>query len=217
MSHCPRCRTSGGEITGLEIDALDFACCEIDITQQLICVTGQEPYLGPPETKTSVRTIEAPAVTMAELARHIKRHPPVEVEIWDRTDPDKRKHHRRTARLIFTTIGGRPIHRATWAHIWAPAARAAGIPKGAGLHCLRDYFATLLIHSGASVKRVQLALGHSTPTITLNEYVGEWPGTDRQTRSIVDAALGSVPGCALTQDWKGKYAARWPVCCLFQR
>jgi hypothetical protein len=28
-------------------------------------------------------------------------------------------------------------------------------------------------HSGASVKRVQLALGHATPTITLNTYVGE--------------------------------------------
>jgi integrase len=69
----------------------------------------------------------------------------------------------------------------------------ASIPKGTGLHSLRHYFATLLIHSGASVKRVQLALGHSTPTITLNTYVGEWPDTDRQTRSIVDTALGSVP------------------------
>jgi integrase len=132
-------------------------------------------------------------VTLAALARHIETYPPVEVEIWDRTDPDKRKHHRRVARLIFTTIDGRPIHRATWALIWAPAARKAGIPKGTGLHSLRHYFATLLIHSGASVKRVQLALGHSTPTITLNTYVGEWPDTDRQTRSIVDAALGSVP------------------------
>jgi integrase len=132
-------------------------------------------------------------VTIAALARHTELYPPVEVEIWDRTDPDRRKHHRRIARLIFTTIDGRPIHRATWAQIWAPAARNAGIPKGTGLHSLRHYFATLLIHSGASVKRVQLALGHSTPTITLNTYVGEWPDTDRQTRIIVDSALGDVP------------------------
>jgi hypothetical protein len=40
---------------------------------------------------------------------------------------------------------------------------------------------------------VQLALGHSTPMITLNTYVGEWPDTDEQTRSIVDSALGDVP------------------------
>ena len=91
----------------------------------------------------------------------------------------------------------------TWALIWAPAARKAGIPKDTGLHCLRHYFGTLLIHSGASVKRVQLALGHSTSTITLNTYVGEWPDTDRQTRSIVDAALGSVPRmCSDTRSRK---------------
>jgi hypothetical protein len=35
--------------------------------------------------------------------------------------------------------------------------------------------------------------GHSTPTITLNTYVWEWPDTDRQTRAIVDSALGHVP------------------------
>lgn len=187
------CGLRGAEITGLEIDALDFANFEIDVTQQLVCVTGQEPYLGPPKTKTSARTVEAPAVTMTALARHIELYPPVEVEIWDRTNPDRRKHHRRIARLVFTTIDGRPIYRGTWAQIWAPAARKAGIPKGTGLHSLRHYFATLLIHSGAGVKRVQLALGHSTPTITLNTYVGEWPDTDRQTRTIVDSALGHVP------------------------
>jgi hypothetical protein len=33
----------------------------------------------------------------------------------------------------------------------------------------------------------------STPTTTLNTSVGEWPDTDRQTRTIVDSALGHVP------------------------
>jgi integrase len=48
----------------------------------------------------------------------------------------------------------------------------------------------LLIHAGASVKTVQLALGHSTPTITLNEYVHEWPDALDRTRALVDGALG---------------------------
>lgn len=68
--------------------------------------------------------------------------------------------------------------------------RRAGLPTGFGLHGLRHYFATLLIHNGASVKTVQLALGHSSPTITLNTYAHEWPDALDRTRALVDAALG---------------------------
>ena len=183
----------GGEITGLEVDAIDFNKSEIDITQQLVCVTGQKPYLGPPKTRTSVRTVKAASISMAALERHLELFPPVEVEIWDRTNPDRRKHRIRTAKLVFTSGWGRPLHRSSWANIWVPAAKAPGFPKGAGLHSLRHYFATRLIHQGASVKRVQLALGHATSTITLNTYVGEWPDTDQETSTIMDAALGQVP------------------------
>jgi hypothetical protein len=35
------------------------------------------------------------------------------------------------------------------------------------------------------------ALGRSTPTITLNEYLHEWPDALDRTRSLVDGALGS--------------------------
>jgi integrase len=131
-----------------------------------------------------------PQVAAEALARHIELFPPREVEIWDRTDP--RKPVRRAARLLFTTRPGGPLHRATWAGIWVPPAREAGIPPGTGLRCMRHYFPTLLIHNGASVKRVQLALGHSAPMITLNTYAGEWPDTDESVRSIVDSALGDV-------------------------
>jgi integrase len=55
---------------------------------------------------------------------------------------------------------------------------------------LRHYYATVLIHAGVSVKTVQLALGHSTPTITLNTYVHEWPDVVDRTRSLVDDAPG---------------------------
>lgn len=40
------------------------------------------------------------------------------------------------------------------------------------------------------MKTVQLALGHSTPTVTLNTYVREWPDVLDRTRSLVDAVLG---------------------------
>jgi site-specific recombinase XerD len=58
------------------------------------------------------------------------------------------------------------------------------------------YFATALIHAGASVKTVQLALGHSKPTITLDRYAGLWPEAIDRTRAIIDTALGSRPAPA---------------------
>jgi integrase len=185
------CGLRGGEITGLELGAVDFLRREVDVSQQLVCVSGRSPYLGPVKTKTSARTVELPDVAATALARHLEMYPPVDVEIYDETAP--RHPTRRTAKLLFTTPSLAPIHRATWAHIWKPARQAAGLEKGTGLHCLRHYFATLLIHNGASVKTVQLALGHSTPTVTLNTYVGEWPEAHERTRSLVDGALGRVP------------------------
>jgi integrase len=69
------------------------------------------------------------------------------------------------------------------------------LPQGFGLHGLRDFYATSLIHAGASVKTVQLALGHSTPMITLNTYVGKWPEAVDRTKAIIDAALGVPRMC----------------------
>ena len=49
----------------------------------------------------------------------------------------------------------------------------------------------------ALVKTVQLALGHSSPGITLNTYVGLWPDQIDRTRNLVDHALGPVPAEAV--------------------
>jgi integrase len=106
----------------------------------------------------------------------------------DETDP--RRPIVRPAHLIFTRGDGRPIHRADWSYIWRPAVKAAGLPPGFGLRDLRHYFATVLIFGGANVKSVQLAMRHTTPTITLNIYVGYWPDAVDQTRTLVDSALG---------------------------
>jgi integrase len=58
----------------------------------------------------------------------------------------------------------------------------------------------LLIHNGAAVKTVQLALGHSSPMITLNTYAHEWPDTLNRTRALVDAALVRRPSSATIES-----------------
>jgi integrase len=182
------CGLRGGEVLGLELLHVDFLRREVRIGQQLVVQSGGAPYIGQPKTRASRRTVELPKVTADALARHLELHPVQAVAVDDHTDP--RKVRTRTAELLFTTQTGRPVHRASWSHIWKPGRVAAGLPNGTGFHALRHYFASLLIFAGASVKTVQMALGHSTPTITLNTYVGLWPEQVDRTRTLVDAALG---------------------------
>jgi integrase len=186
------CGWRRNEFLGAELDSVDFLRRTADVRQQLLALSGEPMCLAPPKTATSCRVNELPEVVGLSLARHIELYVPTEQLIWDRTDP--RKPVQRMARLLFTTATGAPVHPAWWAKLWRTAADKAGIPSGVGVHCLRHYHASLLIHGGKSVKEVQLAMGHATPMITLNTYAGMWPEDAGSTRSIVDAALGNVPG-----------------------
>jgi integrase len=185
----------GGELFGLELPgSVDFLRREIRVHQQLTVTSGRSPYLAPPKTKTSTRTVELPEVAGVALAQHLERFGAAPVEVDDATDP--RRPRRRPAALVLTNESGQPVHRASWSHVWIPAVAAAGLPRGFGLHGLRHFFATSLIHAGASVKTVQVALGHSSPTVTLNTYVGQWPEAVDRTRAIMDDALGLRQMCA---------------------
>jgi integrase len=177
-----------GEVWGLELGHVDFLRREIRVEQQLLCPSGKAPFLGPPKTSTSRRTVEMGTVLAEELARHVELFPPAEVEIVDATNP--RKPFTRTAQLVFVGARGKPLRRSTWTRPWAEAVSAVDdLPGTFTFHDLRHHYASVLIHGGASVKTVQLALGHATPMLTLNTYVGLWPDVIDRTRNLVDAAL----------------------------
>lgn len=176
-----------GELWGLELEHIDFLRRKISVVQQLKVTAGRKPFLAPPKTPTSKRTVDLSDVVGEAFSRHIEAFPVTEVEIDDDTDP--RRPVRRLAKLVFLDTAGAPINRNSWSHQWPLAVAEAGLPKGTGFDSLRHYYATVLIHGGASVKTVQLALGHTTPTITLNTYVGHWPDAVDTTRSLIDSAL----------------------------
>lgn len=180
-----------GETLGLELAHVDFLRREITVAQQMTVVTGRSTHLVQPKTKTSRRVVELPKVTATALAQHLEEFPVQGVAVDDDTNP--RNPVRRDAQLLFTNSRGRPVHSSPWSRMWSPIAANVGLPPKTGYHSLRHYFATLLIHNGASVKTVQLALGHSTPMITLTTYVGLWPDQIDRTRTLVDEALGIVP------------------------
>jgi integrase len=184
------CGLRPSEVFGLELTHVDFLRQEVAVVQQLRTATGRNPFVAPLKTRTSRRVVELAQPTAEALARHLERFPATEVQVSDETDA--RNVRTRPAKLLFTADGD-PISRSVWSKTWAPAARTVGLPSGTGFHALRHYFATLLIFAGANVKTVQMALGHSSPTITLDTYLGLWPDQIDRTRNLVAQGLGPVP------------------------
>jgi hypothetical protein len=82
------------------------------------------------------------------------------------------------------------------------------------MHCLRRHIATLLIHHGAGVKRVHLAVGHSAPVITLKTRAGDWPGADAErgrswTRRSAMSLMCAPSGAQIRKDARQSLAVRF--------
>ncbi|ROP36251.1 tyrosine-type recombinase/integrase [Saccharothrix texasensis] len=181
------CGWRGGEIFGAEVDAFNLLHRRATVRQQIVRANGGPAFLAAPKTRQSVRMTPLPDVLVDAIGDHIGRYEPAEVKIVDRTNP--RVPLTRTARLMFSTVTGRPLHSSIWADIWPDAVDEAGLPEGTGLHALRHYFATALIANGASVKTVQKLLGHSKPSTTLDVYTAFWPEQKDSTRSLLNDAF----------------------------
>lgn len=198
------CGLRAQEIFGLELEHIDWLRREVKVRQQIGQATGYPRFVGKLKTKTSRRDVELPAPTQEALSRLVALKPPVARRLLDRRNP--RKPVERDVTLLFTTSNGAPVNRSGWSRVWRGAlkradarARAEGVARGEkdpmgvtqgwGLHALRHFFATGLIHRGASVKTVQMALGHSKPTITLDTYTHDWPDAQERTRTLIEDAL----------------------------
>lgn len=209
-----------GEAFGLEVEHVDFLRGEMKVCQQLVSPERGEPYLGPPKTHESYRTVPLARPVVEALAAHLARFPAREVEIEDRTDT--RRLRRRKAKLLFLSERREPIRRGAWSHVWEVMLRNANralatayaeqhaawvrrgrpeggepalvqVPAGASMHDLRHFYASMLIKHRESVKTVQRRLGHSKPSITLDIYTHLWPDEEDTTRVAVEAVLGGVP------------------------
>lgn len=63
---------------------------------------------------------------------------------------------------------------------------------GFTLHDLRHFYASGLIAAGCDVVTVQHALGHSSPSITLNTYSHLWPKAEDRTRNAAAGLMSMV-------------------------
>lgn len=189
-----------GEILGLTVDRIDFLRRTIRVDRQLVLPNSGAPYMGPPKTEASYRTVPVPTVVIDALAAHLAAFPAVTVELDDSSAgrPVKRSHD-----LVFTTAAREPIRRNRFGELWnAATARATivvdgkrrPITEGIGPHDLRHYYASLLIRHGESVKTVQARLGHGSAMETLDTYAHLWPDDEDRTRDAIGEVLGTILG-----------------------
>lgn len=176
------CGLRVGEVLGLKAGRVRFLARELDVHEQLVLLPGRPPYLGPPKTRGSYRTVPLPEVVAEALAEHLRTFP---AGLDD---------------LVFRSRTGGPVWPNTFnGSVWRPLTRRAGLP-GVRFHDLRHFTASALIRYGESVKTVAAVLGHSDETETLRTYSHLWPDASDRTMAAVDGLFRSSGADSVRTD-----------------
>jgi integrase len=161
-----------GEALALKVSDIDFMRKELHVQRQAQRAEGGQLEIRGPKYG-SERTIFIPEGLVTILSEHIRLY-------RGGDDPD---------RWLFP--GSRdetqPAHESTIARWWRLTAKDVGITHR--LHDLRHFYASGLIAAGCDVVTVQRALGHSSPSVTLDTYSHLWPDANDRTRT---AAAGLI-------------------------
>lgn len=160
-----------GECLGLTQDRIDFDSLTITVDRQLAQPPIPGSLFGPPKTDSSVRRV------------------PISTRLAEVLHARPETYGLGPHGLLFTGDRGEPLNRRAVSAAWLPAARAANLPDRTGMHCLRHFYASLLIRAGCSVKVVQARLGHATAKETLDTYAHLWPDDEVQTRKALEALI----------------------------
>lgn len=156
------------ELLGLQWKNLDLDSGVLHIRQGLSRVKTHEPagerktklVFQDPKTGHSRRTIPIPEDVCEELKRHRARQAEEKLLIGQAY-----KDHG----LVFCQPDGQPIDPRTFNRVFNRLLRQAGLPH-IRVHDGRHTFATLMLELGESPKTVQVMLGHSKITTTLDTY-----------------------------------------------
>lgn len=143
------CALRSGETAALSRENIDLEEQVIHVTRT-ISHTSNGAVLAPPKTEASNRVVAIPPhlipVIREHLATHTAAHP---------------------AALVFEGYKQQPISKTTLGQHWRAARESIGKPK-ARFHDLRHTAATLTAQQGATVKELQVKLGHTTPQMAMH-------------------------------------------------
>ena len=103
--------------------------------------------------------------------------------------------------LVFTSPHGQPLRNSNFRRqVWYKAVADAWLPDGLRIHDLRHTCASLLIAQGAHPKAIQVHLGHSSISVTMDRYGHLFP-SDMEALAV---ALDEARSRALADQMRTK-------------
>ena len=161
-----------GEYLGMTWDCVDWDAGTVRMEKAVIRPKGQKPFLGPPKTPESRRTIPLPASLMRKLRAH-------------RTDQLQERLLAGSGwvdlNLVFpNSLGKIQNERNLTQRYFKAALKEAGLSKEFRLYDLRHTCATLLLLANENVKVVAERLGHASVRLTLDTYQHVLPSMQEQ-------------------------------------
>lgn len=166
-----------GEALGLRWSDIDVATRTIRIEQQLTCI-GSVPTVGPLKTESSRRTLPMVETIHTHVLSHAHRYGRLSDD-GTLTQDDS---------LAFLSDEGTTLYPEHVLRTFHRICARAGLPK-IRLHDLRHTAATLLKNLGLPTRDIQLVLGHSRVTTTMQLYQHADPEGQRRAMELAERTL----------------------------
>jgi len=168
------------EAAGLTVRSIDFMHKRLTVSQTISEVAGVVS-IEDVKTRASRRTLPIPEFVMAELVAHFKGRG-ASGDDW-----------------VFPSPQGGPLRYSRFHQkVWKPAVQASDLP-GLTIHGLRHTAAGLMVEAKAHPKVMQLRMGHSSITTTLNTYGHVLETVDDGLTASLDALFQGVCGADVVQ------------------
>jgi integrase len=159
-----------GEAAALRRKRCDLLRSRIEVAESLSEARGML-HFGATKTYRR-RMVIIPGFLRELLAEHLAR------EVDD--DPEA---------LVFTSPHGAPLRNSNFRRqVWYKAIADSGLPDGFRIHDLRHTCASLLIAQGAHPKAIQVHLGHSSISVTMDRYGHLFPSDMEALAEALDDA-----------------------------
>jgi integrase len=170
------------ELVGLRRASVDLAPRKIRVVEQLVQLDDGSRVRRLPKTDSGTRTVTISAAVAAMLADHFDRFVAPEPEA-----------------LVFTNGAGQPLsHSSFQTHHFKRAQLAAGV--SCRFHDLRHTSVALAIAEGAHPKAIQVRMGHSSITVTLDRYGHLVPELDETIATAFDARFRALANACESQN-----------------